>query len=129
MAATTAAATLSAVKTALSKKMPLMASAVSPVLQATHNTATTTTETASTAAIQYSIHNEPIVQCRWWNGEMMDIIDPSLYRMDGGGKLKEDDLDPESLMGQEMREKFATVGLIHVQNTVRRQAAILRSSE
>ena len=61
---------------------------------------------------------EPVVQCHWWNGVYDSVLDPSTFLVNGGGKLKEDDLDSASLIGQELREKFENTGLVHVQNTV-----------
>lgn len=64
------------------------------------------------------IPKEPVVQCHWWNGVYDSVLDPKSFLIDGGGKLKEDDLDSASLIGQELREKFDATGLVHVQNTV-----------
>jgi hypothetical protein len=53
---------------------------------------------------------------RFWTGEY-DVIDHSRYVVDGGGRVSKEDLHSDSAIGQEMREKYADVGLVHLQNT------------
>ena len=110
-----ATATLSA--TAL---QTMIRSKVRPSVTAAAAAATAKAVTAKAAATAKAVAEPPpIVQCRWWNGVDDDsVIDPNLFVVNAGGKLKEDDLDSASLIGQEMQEKFDNVGLIHVQNTV-----------
>jgi hypothetical protein len=101
--ASAAAATLSAVKTAVSKKSHVLGKVV---------------VAPASADVAPLVPKEPVVQCHWWNGVYDSVLNPSTFLVDGGGKLKEADLDSDSLIGQELREKFDATGLVHVQNTV-----------
>lgn len=53
---------------------------------------------------------------RFWTGEN-DIIDPSRFVVNGGGRVSKEDLHSDSAIGREMRAKYDDVGLVHVQNT------------
>jgi hypothetical protein len=53
---------------------------------------------------------------RFWTGEY-NVIDQSRYVVDGGGHVRKEDLHGDSMLGQEMREKYNDVGLVHLQNT------------
>ena len=53
---------------------------------------------------------------RFWTGEY-DILDQSRYVVDAGGLVGKEDLHSDSAIGQEMREKYDDVGLVHLTNT------------
>jgi hypothetical protein len=53
---------------------------------------------------------------RFWTGEY-DVVDQSRYVVDGGGLVGKEDLHSDSAIGQEMREKYDDVGLVHLTNT------------
>jgi hypothetical protein len=59
---------------------------------------------------------QDVVVCRWWTGTH-DVIDLARFRVDGGGRLRTEDLHAESAFGQEVQEKYNDTGVIHVQNT------------
>lgn len=59
---------------------------------------------------------QDVVVCRWWTGAY-DVIDPQRFVVNAGGNLHKEDLHAESLIGQEIKEKYRDTGLIHVQNT------------
>ena len=61
--------------------------------------------------------HDNVVKCRWWTGSYDHVIDPSKFIIDCGGKVSKDDLKPNSLLCQEMNEKYNDIGVIHVQNT------------
>lgn len=60
---------------------------------------------------------QQVVQTRWWQGQHGAVLDPSRFVVDCGGKVSDSDLDPGSALGQEMLEKYADVGLVHLRNT------------
>lgn len=59
---------------------------------------------------------QDVVICRWWTGSH-DVIDPARFRVNGGGMLRREDLHENSLIGQEIQEKYNDTGVVHVQNT------------
>jgi hypothetical protein len=64
----------------------------------------------------YQKELQDAVVCRWWTGSY-DVIAPSRFMIDAGGKVGAEDLKATSALGQEMQEKYKDVGLIHLQNT------------
>lgn len=58
-----------------------------------------------------------IVQCNWWTGRYDAVVDPSRFIVNGKGSLTAQDCRADSLIGQEISEKYRDVGLVHVQNT------------
>ena len=60
---------------------------------------------------------QTVVIPRWWQGRYDAVLDPNEFLVDGGGNLCGDDLKADSWIGQEMQEKYQSVGLVHVHNT------------
>ena len=62
----------------------------------------------------FQASNEVVIPL-WWTGS--HVIDPSRFIVDGRGKISKEDFRESSFIGQEMKEKYADVGVIHVVNT------------
>lgn len=75
---------------------------------------TTALDTTSTSILK---PGQTQVIPRWWTGRYDAVMDPSKFLVNGHGKLTSEDCHPNSLIGQEIKEKFSNVGLVHVHNT------------
>lgn len=98
-----------------------MASSVQVAAKTVARVAPVALEAATTAARAASSSilepGQQVVIPRWWTGQYDAVMDPSKFVVNGNGKISKEDLSPTSVLSQEIQEKYANTGLIHVQNT------------